>query len=74
MPFKKGHPSYWTEETKRKVSQRLKGHSGYWKNKRMSLSHKKNLSKSRIGHKVSNEQRKKLALATKEEKEQKNKK
>ena len=40
-----------TVETKRKISESLKGHHGYWKGKQFSEEHKRKLSESRKGDK-----------------------
>ncbi len=65
MPFKKGHPTFWTDETRAKVSKSLKGHIGYWKGKEMPKSLKSKLSLIKKGHMVSLETRKKISIANK---------
>ncbi len=46
--YRKKHCKPCLEETKRKISKTLFGHVSYWKSKKFSEEHKKNLSKPRF--------------------------
>lgn len=45
-----------------------KGHPGYWKDKKFSKEHKRNISETKIGHKHSEETKEKISKAMKGQK------